>query len=137
MKLIFCIDKKNGMMFGGKRQSRDKILYENILAKVNGSRLWMSSYSAPLFSGESEILIDDNYEAKAEENDYCFIEDKGYQINECKEIIIYKWNRLYPSDKTLNIDLKANGFKLTSKRDFKGNSHEKITEEIYEREIAK
>lgn len=137
MKLIFCIDKKNGTMFGGKRQSRDKILYENILAKVNDSRLWMSSYSAPLFSGESEILIDDNYEAKAEENDYCFIEDKGYQINECKEIIIYKWNRLYPSDKTLNIDLKANGFKLTSKRDFKGNSHEKITEEIYEREIAK
>lgn len=137
MKLIFCIDNKNGMMFGGKRQSRDKILYENILAKVNGSRLWMSSYSAPLFSGESKILIDDNYEAKAEENDYCFIEDKGYQINECKEIIIYKWNRLYPSDKTLNIDLKANGFKLTSKRDFKGNSHEKITEEIYEREIAK
>lgn len=137
MKLIFCIDNKNGMMFGGKRQSRDKILYENILAKVNGSRLWMSSYSAPLFSGESKILIDDNYEAKAEENDYCFIENKGYQINECKEIIIYKWNRLYPSDKTLNIDLKANGFKLTSKREFKGNSHEKITEEIYEREIAK
>ena len=137
MKLIFCIDNKNGMMFGGKRQSRDKILCENLLARIKGSKLWMSSYSAPLFSGEGEILIDDNYEAKAEENDYCFIEDKGYQIKDCKEIIIYKWNRLYPSDKMLDIDLKANGFKLISKRDFKGNSHEKITEEIYEREIVK
>lgn len=134
MKLIFCIDKKNGMLFAGKRQSRDSVLYEEILKKIDKHCLWMSSYSAPLFPSKENIFIDDDYSSKANEDDYCFIEDKGYAIDKCQTIILYKWNRLYPSDTTFNIDLKSNGFKLTSKRDFKGSSHEKITEEVYERE---
>ena len=133
MKLIFCLDKKNGMLFAGKRQSRDSILYEELLKRIGECKLWISSYSSSLFPLMSNIIIDDDYCSKATENEYCFIENKGYEIDNCKSVIIYKWNRLYPSDTSFNIDLKKNGFKLTSKRDFVGNSHEKITEEIYER----
>ena len=31
MKLIVCLDDKNGMMFNKRRQSRDRVLIENVL----------------------------------------------------------------------------------------------------------
>ena len=47
MTLIVCIDDKKGMMFGNKRQSRDGVLTEQIIALTEGKRLVLSSYSAP------------------------------------------------------------------------------------------
>ena len=57
MKLIFCLDKNNGMLFAGKRQSRDSILYEELLKRIGECKLWISSYSASLFPQMSNIII--------------------------------------------------------------------------------
>ena len=133
MKLIFCIDSKNGMMFFGKRQSQDKGLREWILNYVQGSKLWMSSYSSKQFGDVSAILVDNDYMSKAEENDFCFIEDGVYSIDNADEIILCKWNRHYPSDKVFDIDLKSFGFKKVGSEDIKGSSHDKITIERYRR----
>ena len=69
MKMIFCIDDKNGMMFFGKRQSQDSVLREWIINYAKGSKLWMSPYSAKQFDGNPNISVDDGYMSKAEEND--------------------------------------------------------------------
>ena len=133
MKLIFCIDDKGGMMFFGKRQSQDKSLREWIANYAQGSKLWMSPYSAKQFDGNPNILVDNDYMSKAEENDVCFIEDGDYSANKAGEIVLCKWNRHYPFDKVFDIDLKSLGFKKVSSEDIKGSSHDKITIERYRR----
>ena len=45
------------------------------------------------------------------------------------EIIVYRWNRDYPADLFLDIDLKD--WELAETAEFAGNSHEKITREVY------
>lgn len=55
MKLIFCIDDKSGMMFFGKRQSQDQNLREWILNYAQGSKLWMSPYSAKQFGNNASV----------------------------------------------------------------------------------
>ncbi len=133
MKLIFCIDKKNGVLFFGKRQSQDSVLRDWIVNHTRDSKLWMSSYSAQQFSELSGYIADDNYLDNAETDDYCFIEDKGYNLDNTNEIILCHWNRRYQADKFFDVDLKANGFKKVKSEDIVGSSHEKITIEIYKR----
>lgn len=131
MKLIFCIDDKKGLMFFGKRQSQDSVLREWILNHTAGSKLWMSSYSAKQFKDLTGYIVDDDYIAKAAVGDYCFIEDKGYSLDNVTEIILCHWNRKYQADKVFDIDLKGEGFKRTDSIDIKGSSHDKITIETY------
>ena len=133
MKLIFCIDDKKGMMFFGKRQSQDSVLREWIINHTSGNKLWMSSYSAKQFSDQTNYVVDDNYISTAMVGDYCFVEDKGYSLDNVSEIILCKWNRKYQADKVFDIDLKANGFKKVSSEDIKGTSHDKITIETYKK----
>ena len=106
MKLIFCIDDKSGMMFFGKRQSQDQNLREWILNYAQGSKLWMSPYSAKQFGNNASVLADDDYMGKAEENDVCFIEDGSFSTDNANEIVLCKWNRHYPADKFFDTDLK-------------------------------
>ena len=133
MKLIFCVDKKNGTMFFGKRQSQDSALREWIITHIIDGKLWMSNYSAEQFSDLSGYIADDDYSAKADKNDYCFIEDKEFELEKTSEIILCHWNRQYPADKYFDVDLKASGFKKVSSEDVAGSSHDKITIEIYKR----
>ena len=133
MRLIFCLDDKGGMMFFGKRQSQDKSLRDWIVNYAQGSKLWMSPYSAKQFDESLNISVDNRYMSKAEENDVCFIEDGDYSAENASEIVLCKWNRHYPSDKVLDIDLKSLGFKKIDSEDIKGSSHDKITIERYRR----
>ena len=133
MKLIFCIDDKKGMMFFGKRQSQDSILREWIINHIDGSNLWMSNYSAKQFEGSEGIVVDDEYMAKAGNDEWCFVEDKEYSSKGVSKILLCHWNRTYPGDKFFNIDLKAEGFKKSGSVDIIGKSHERITIETYEK----
>ncbi len=133
MRLIFCLDDKGGMTFFGKRQSQDKSLRDWIVNYAQGSKLWMSPYSAKQFDESLNISVDDRYMSKAEENDVCFIEDGDYSADNADEIVLCKWNRHYPSDKVFDIDLKSLGFKKVGSEDIKGSSHDKIAIERYRR----
>lgn len=133
MKLIFCVDENNGMMFMDKRQSRDSILRKRILEIVAPNKLWMSKYSAGQFDFFWSRRVNDDYMRKAGEEDYCFIEDGEYSLDGVSEIILCNWNRTYPATKYLNVDLEANGFEKISSEEIVGSSHDKITIEIFRR----
>ena len=133
MKICVCLDKKIGMMFFGKRQSQDAVQRERFLSLVGNNKLWMSDYSAKLFGDLPNIVVDENYSANAGADDYCFVEDQSFDISKCSTVVIYKWNRQYQADKSFTVNLKAEGFKKISTHNFAGSSHDKITEEIYER----
>ena len=132
MRLIVCLDDKNGMAFNHRRQSRDRIVIAKIEELVKGSTLYFSSYSAKLFpSGDFEPSED--YLSRAGEDDFCFVEmeDVTPYEQQIKEITVFRWNRVYPADLYFQIDLTQ--WSLERTVEFPGHSHEKITMEVYRR----
>lgn len=135
MIVMVCVDDSLGMLFNNRRQSRDKVLISKIIEMSNISKLWINEFSRPLFdSFESQImLINDDFLEVAGKGDYCFVENCSLSpyIDKVEKLIVFKWNREYPSDFSLDIDLSQ--WSIISTTDFKGNSHEKITMEVYKK----
>lgn len=130
MDIIICVDDHFGMLFNKRRQSRDIRIIEDILNMYPLQYIYMNTYSSSLFSN-CKIHISNTFLQEASANDVCFVENESllpYQ-NNIQKLIIYYWNRIYPSD--YFCDLNLNKFKLLSSTEFQGNSHDKITKEIY------
>lgn len=132
MILIVCMDDQNGMAFNHRRQSQDRVLIERIEGLTADNNLRMAPYSQKLFSS-SNILADDDYLSKAGIDDYCFVEREDVKPHEDKiqKVIVFRWNRHYPSDLKFGIDLS--NWHLVSTEEFPGSSHLKIAMEVYER----
>ena len=134
MNIIICLDDKNGVLFASRRQSRDRVLCERVIELSKGSNLFMNKYSANLFSEfDCNICVDNDFLSKATENDYCFVENTDITpfIDKIKCVIIYRWNRIYPSDVRLDTQEFLKNKVPQSVVNFTGASHDKITEEIY------
>ncbi len=133
MKVIACVDNQGGMLFNNRRQSRDQMLCQYILDMTGGARLWMNKYSEKLFLGadNAKICVSEDFLDKAGSGEYCFVENKALAAYEEKteEVVLCRWNRDYPGDFFLDIDLS--GRELLLKDELKGSSHEKISIEIY------
>ncbi len=131
MNLIVVLDDRNGMMFNHRRQSRDRVLTDRIL-QISGGKLTIHPYSAELFAGkEVDLTIAEDPFAAAGKGEWCFLEtcDPGAFAEKIERLVVYRWNRIYPSDLQCSLDLSV--MKTISKADFAGYSHEKITEEVY------
>ena len=110
MILIACVDDRAGIAFNHRRQSSDSVVRDRILELTAGSRLWMNEYSAKQF----DVSVS-TYEKWVE------------------QIILFKWNRVYPQDRAFDINLTQNKWKLQSTEDFPGHSHKNVTMEVYVR----
>jgi hypothetical protein len=135
MILITSVDDSGGLMFNHRRQSQDRVLRSEILALTGGKKLWMDAYSAALFEGTDALIqIDEDFLEKAGPGEYALLEDReaAPYKDRIEKIILYHWNRAYPGDFYFDIDV-TKGWHCTSTRDFAGSSHDKITEEVYER----
>ena len=132
MKLIVCLDDKNGMMFNHRRQSRDIILCERIIASAT-SKIYMNAYSAKIFPESERVVVCEDFLSKADNEDFCFCESAPDTLDNVTEIIIYRWNRLYPADVRFGFNLEDEGFALVSAEEFIGNSHPTITEQIFKK----
>lgn len=132
MNIIVCLDDNQGMLFNKRRQSRDiKVLEDIENMKEN---IWTNQYSETLFDKTKiQYKVDEEFLVNAPAEAFCFVENEHLlpHQDKIKTIVVYKWNRKYPSDFKLDIDL-AN-WKLTETKEFVGNSHEKITREFYEK----
>lgn len=133
MRLVVCVDDRGGMSFGGRRQSQDRVLRARIVESAKGRRLWMNAYSAKQFSEFDGLFVDESFLRRAEEEDVCFQELGDVDLRGVSRLTVYRWNRHYPSDKTFPCDPEACGFRRVSTVEFAGSSHEKITEDVYER----
>lgn len=123
MILVLCVDDKMGLSFGGKRQSRDGAVTEDMLALF--PRLLAKEDSAVLFEGKKGVLFSSDPVSMAGEADAVFLE-KG-PLPEAGEIVLYRWNRRYPATEFLTLDL--GNYRRTEHADFCGTSHDKITRE--------
>ena len=109
MKVIVCCENSNGMLFNNRRVSQDRVVLERIVDLTKSNKLWMDNYSYSLFEklNALNISLAENPLAEAADSEYCFI------------------------DKELDVDLSE--WKLNYSEEFSGNSHEKITMEVYGR----
>ena len=134
MRVIVCLDERSGMMFNNRRQSRDRVLIEDIIKDLKDEKLLISPYSKMLFEGtDAKIKVENDPLKAAKQDEACFIEDKHLSEykGEIDILVIYRWNRHYPCD--FYFDLDINEYKLVSSCEFAGSSHEKITKEVYKR----
>ena len=57
MNVMVCVDDKMGMMFHNRRQSKDRVVREDMLALMT-NQLWVSPYTAKQFEeAEQERLL--------------------------------------------------------------------------------
>lgn len=134
MKIIVCLDNKNGMLFNERRQSRDRMVIEDIMASHPREKIYMNSYSKSLFlKYPDQMEVDENFLNKLSEDQVGFVENLSLELYKEKitSLIIYKWNRDYPADRYLDVSL--NEWELISTVEFAGYSHEQITKETYSR----
>lgn len=133
MKLIICLDDENGMLFNQRRQSQDQALRSRIMELTAGSKLWMDEYSAGQFEENDSIVVDDQFMEHAPDSDFCFAEkaDLLSVTDRVTTLVIYRWNRRYPSDVKAPAVLLERCCAKVSTFEFVGSSHERITEEVY------
>jgi hypothetical protein len=133
MTVIVCIDDAKGMTFNKRRQSRDEAIYRDVISCLGGKRLFAAPMSKILFDGIGEVNYSDDPLRDCGDEDFCFIEDRA--LADCKDkisaMIIYKWNKKYPSSTKLDLIPSELGLKLRGTFEFKGKSHDKITKEVY------
>lgn len=137
MIVMICVDDNGGTMFNARRQSRDRLLREELLARTEGRRLWMNAASAELFGGSAaeRIAVAEDFLDRAGPGEFCFAEGAALADREerIEELILYRWNRVYPADRFFDIPLEEHGWHMAGTREFPGSSHESITEEVYRR----
>ena len=136
MIAIICLDEGFGMTFGGKRQSQDRKVRQDILETSKSGRLLMNEYTFLQFEEKGEnFLVCEDFLERAQENDFCLIENVEGWTEKAEKIIAYFWNREYPRDGS--IDLKKAGFKEEKTETIVGFSHPEITKIIYIKEAGK
>lgn len=132
MTVCVCIDDKGGMAFNHRRQSRDRIQQQDMLRECGGRPLRISPRSAALFGEGTAVEASEDYLSHAGPEDFCFVEEPPLLpwAEEIHRLILYRWDRVYPADRYLDIDL-TEGWQLQESAELPGYSHEKITKETY------
>lgn len=134
MKLILFLDERGGMLFHRRRQSQDRKAREYILKMTAGRRLLMNPYSAKQFKEGDEITVTEAPQKDAKAGDFVLIENLPVSLLGVEEVILFRWNVLYPSDVSFDTNsLTREGISLQHSEEFAGYSHEKITVEFYRR----
>ena len=135
MNLIITLDDNGGMTFNGRRQSRDKALLADIARDVSASHLpLLATHFSEKLLAEADIPCEIFADAaeRAANGQYCLLENTELSpfIERAERLIVYRWNRKYPCDRKIDIDIDLL-FALESSCDFVGNAHEKITKTVY------
>ena len=130
------LDDDEGMMFFGKRQSRDRVLIEELISSSENTPIYIHPYSKLLFPDLSRVTVSDDPLHDCPDGGTVFVEHLPLtpHLGDIGKMIVYRWNRLYPSDKKFDIDLARCGFTRLSLSEFPGSSHDKITKEVYRKD---
>ena len=130
MKIFVCVDDGMGTMFNHRRQSRDRVLCADLVREVRGELL-CTPYSARLLEEYTKPRVSASPLSDADEEDSVFVEGEALlpYFDKIDTLVLYRWNRRYPSDCTFDLPLEK--FTLVSSLEMEGYSHEKITKEIY------
>lgn len=131
MRVVTCISNNEGLCFNHRRLSRDKLQIADLLDFCKGEALYIKENAALLFPEDAPVEVVENPLETAKQGGFCLVEDQSLApiFEDIEELVLYRWNRDYPADTFLELDLTQ--FQKVSSEDFPGNSHETITREVY------
>jgi hypothetical protein len=138
--LVMFLDMKNGMAFNRRRQTRDRAATERLLSLFPGKCFWGDARTQMLFEDfdQADFKADPDFLDKAGDGDVAIAEfvpsDQLTAVdNQIEQLVIYRWDKVYPADLVCTYPLAKAGWNLVQQTEFKGHSHDKITEEVYHR----
>lgn len=103
----------------------------DLLAEAGARPVFCLPYSAGLFDPGTVTVTDDPGVVSADGILFLENADPAAYLPQAEELLLYRWNRLYPADLTLRGKPVQWGYRLQDATDFAGTSHEKITRERY------
>jgi len=134
MTLIVCVDDRLGMAFNRRRQSRDRIVCQDMVNLAADAPIQMEERSATLFENLDGNILATGFSQDPAPDACCFVEFQPVDAlaQKADKIVLYRWNRHYPAD--LYFDVSLSDWRQTEVTEFPGSSHETITREVYIRE---
>lgn len=133
MTVIICVDNNGGILFNGKRQSKDRALRKYLLDIVEKEkcRIAMSSYTYSQFKEDERKEIIDVKERFSFDEDYIFFEQAiPISWEKVNNLILCCWNRDYPADEYFNLPIGVECI-LQKTEEIVSDSHT-LTIETYE-----
>lgn len=133
MTVVVCVDDRGGILFNQRRVSSDRKVIADMIELFGQRRIRMRPYSAKLFQGCGPVSVSDDYLTDANREDVVFLEDAVPEglLSRADRLVLYRWNRLYPSDVRFPAEQLSALGNLSSAVEFKGHSHDRITREVY------
>lgn len=130
MTIYLCLDDRGGLLFNGRRLSRDAAVLADMAAGL-ADTLTIDPFSEKLISAAGIP-----YTLAAQplpEGCHFFLENRNPEamLPLAENVVIYRWNRHYPSDVRWTGSPADYGFTLSQTSEFPGKSHELITKEVY------
>ena len=122
------------MTFLKRRQSQDSVLRSHMLDMSRDSKLWMNAYSARQFDTVADHMqIEEDFLDMAGVGEYCFVENVDVKpaAQRAEKLVIYRWNRHYPSDVKFPMEHFEENMHLLERGEFPGSSHDSITWEVF------
>ena len=148
MRVITCVDKRNGIFFNKRRQRRDRKVIEEMYDHLSNAPIYSTEYSEILFqdvpdchvivaaegNNTDRLLTNGDNVILPDDKDLTFFVEGAILLpfeEHINELVLYRWDKVYPADQYLDIFLPA--WNKIASRKFIGHSHDLITEEIYVR----
>ena len=133
MTVIICVDNNGGILFNGKRRSKDRIFRKYLLDIVEkkNSRIAMLPYTYSQFKEDEGKELTDVKEEFSFDEDYIFLE-RAIPIlwEKVNNLILCCWNRDYPADEYFNLPIGVECI-LQKTEEIVSDSHT-LTIETYE-----
>lgn len=128
MTLSFCLDDRGGLLFNGRRLSRDA----NLLADLSAAGpVTVDAFSEKLLASAGIPFLIAGEQIPSDARFFLENRDPDTLIPLADTVVIYRWNRHYPSDVRWEKNPADFGFTLSETSEFPGKSHETITKEVY------
>lgn len=127
MNIIICIEKNKGISFNNRRLSKDKKIIDDIVKNYD---VVGNKYTQAMFEEYGLTIKEKKIKNATKKDLYYFIEDDSINSIDCiNNLIIYDFNRNYPSDVKLIINLE--NFILIEEFKIEGTSHKEIIKKVY------
>ena len=108
MTVIICVDNNGGILFNGKRQSKDRIFRKYLLDIVEkeNCRIAMTPYTYGQFQEDKRKEQIDVKNIFSFDEDYIFLEQSiPISWEKVNNLILCCWNRDYPTDEYFNLPI--------------------------------
>ncbi|MBO7761779.1 MAG: hypothetical protein J6T24_03175 [Clostridia bacterium] len=132
MTVVVCTDTRGGMLFLGRRVSRDREILAD-LATLGGRLICHPFSEKYLASAPCPVTVLADPFSEGEEGDVLFVENLPLRphLDRIEKIIRYSFEERYPFDTALDVDPIAEGFRLAACCELVGHSHPTMKKEVY------